>query len=87
MYKLLIVLIVGVLGGAIWRRDELRSDADRASKAIKNAASEARSRIRPESADDAEGDGPDDAVSDDDAEGDDEVQVSDEDVDATNSTA
>jgi hypothetical protein len=45
MYKLLAVAVAGVAGAAIWRRKELRSDAERASKATVGAARSARSRL------------------------------------------
>jgi hypothetical protein len=45
MYRLLAVLLTGVAVATIWRRQELRNDADRASKAIVNAAATARSRL------------------------------------------
>ncbi len=45
MYKLLPVAIAGVAGAVIWRRKELRSDAERASKATLGAARSARSRL------------------------------------------
>jgi hypothetical protein len=45
MYKLFAVALAGVAGAAIWRRKELRSDAERASKATLGAARSARSRL------------------------------------------
>lgn len=45
MPRLLIALLVAFGIAAIWRRRELRNDTDRASKAIVNAASAARSRL------------------------------------------
>lgn len=47
MYRLLAVFVTGVAIATIWRRRELRSDADRASRAIVNAAATARSRVAP----------------------------------------
>jgi len=47
MYRLLAVLLTGVAIATIWRRRELRNDADRASKAIVNTTATARSRISP----------------------------------------
>jgi len=45
MYRLFLALLVALGIATIWRRRELRNDTDRASKAIMNAASVARSRI------------------------------------------
>ena len=45
MYRMLAVLLTGVAIATIWRRKELRNDADRASKAIVNAAATARSQL------------------------------------------
>ena len=52
MKKIILVLVVVVVGLAIWRRNELRSDADRASKAVSGAATAARNKM-PSSAMDA----------------------------------
>ena len=46
MYRVLAVVVIALAGAAIWRRRELRSDAERASKAIAGAAGSARSRIQ-----------------------------------------
>lgn len=48
MYRLLAIVTAGLVGAAIWRRKEIRSDAERASKALAGAATSARSRIRPD---------------------------------------
>ena len=45
MYRMFAVLLTGVAIATIWRRKELRNDADRASKAIVNAAATARSQL------------------------------------------
>lgn len=63
MPRILVALLVAFGIAAIWRRQELRNDTDRASKAIVNAASAARSRLgggdedpdSPEAGDDAAG--------------------------------
>jgi hypothetical protein len=47
MPRLLLILLVALGGAAIWRRKEIRNDADRASKALADAAESATSRIRP----------------------------------------
>jgi len=47
MPRLLLVLLAALAGVAIWRRKEIRNDADRASKALAGAAETAKSRIRP----------------------------------------
>ena len=61
MPRLLLLLLVALGGAAIWRRREIRNDADRASKAIAGAAGAAKSKIRPigeseETTDDGESD-------------------------------
>lgn len=53
MPKLLLILLVALGGAAIWRRKEIRSDAERASQALAGAADTATSRIRPNATDDA----------------------------------
>jgi hypothetical protein len=58
MKKLILVLVAVVVGLAIWRRNEFRSDADRASKAVSGAATSARNKMPSSSSDAA------DAVSD-----------------------
>ena len=45
MNRLLAIGIAAIAGAAIWRRREIKSDAERASKAIVNASNSARSRI------------------------------------------
>jgi hypothetical protein len=45
MYRLLLVVGAALVGAAIWRRRELRNDADRASAAISDAANAARARV------------------------------------------
>lgn len=52
MPKLLLLVIAALGGAAIWRRREIRNDAERASKALAGAAGSARSRIRPNNGDD-----------------------------------
>ena len=58
MPRFLIALLVAFGIAAVWRRKELRNDTDRASKAIVNAASTARSRMGgvDDEADTADGD-------------------------------
>ena len=46
MNRLLVIGVAAIAGAAIWRRREIRSDAERASKAIADATNSARSRIR-----------------------------------------
>lgn len=45
MYKLFAIVLAGVVGAGIWRRKELRNDADRASKSLVNAARATRSHL------------------------------------------
>ena len=45
MPRFLLALLVAFGVAALWRRNELRNDTDRASRAIVNAASAARSRL------------------------------------------
>ena len=47
MYRLLAIVVAAIAGAAFWRRREIRTDAERASKAIGDAAVSARSRMRP----------------------------------------
>jgi len=51
MPRLLLILLAALGGAAIWRRKEIRDDADRASKALAGAAGTAKSRVRPGDAD------------------------------------
>ena len=57
MYKLFAIVLAGVVGAGIWRRQELRNDVDRASNAVLHAASTARSRLPGATVDDVDGDG------------------------------
>jgi hypothetical protein len=54
MNRLLAIGIAAIAGAAIWRRREIKSDAERASKAIVSATTSARSRIGSGNADDDE---------------------------------
>lgn len=45
MYKLFAIILAGVVGAGVWRRKELRNDADRAAKSLVNAAKTTRSRL------------------------------------------
>lgn len=56
MFRILAIVAAAFAGAAIWRRHEIRSDAERASKAITSAASSARQRIQPGSEDGEGGD-------------------------------
>ncbi len=47
MPRLLLILLLALGGAAMCRGKEIRSDADRASKALAGAAEAAKSRIRP----------------------------------------
>ena len=58
MKKIIFVLVAVIVGLAIWRRNEFRGDADRASKAVSGAATAARNKMPSSSSDAA------DAVSD-----------------------
>lgn len=46
VFRFFAVVMAALAGVAIWRRREIRGDAERASKAIAGAASSTRSRIR-----------------------------------------
>ena len=65
MYRLLTVLLIGAAIATVWRRHELRNDADRASKAIVNATATARSRLAATEADVGSETGEDDVAADD----------------------
>ena len=54
MNRLLVIGIAAIGGAAIWRRREIKSDAERASKAVVNATNSARSRIGSDNADNDE---------------------------------
>lgn len=56
MFRLFAVVAAAIAGAAIWRRREIRSNAERATKALSDAAGSARSRIRPDSDSDADAD-------------------------------
>ncbi len=61
MNKLLVIVIAGIAGAAVWRRKDVRDGAGKASQAVAGAADSARSRLRPGQDDEdtveAEGDG------------------------------
>lgn len=56
MFRVFAVVAAAIAGAAIWRRREIRSNAERATKALSDAAGSARSRIRPDSDSDADAD-------------------------------
>lgn len=79
MPRLLLILLVALGAAAIWRRKELRNDAERASKVVAGAADSATSRLRPDSTDtgddaDADASAADDEESADASDDDDSVE-------------
>lgn len=43
--RLLLVAVAAIVGAALWRRREIRGNAERASKALADVAGSARSRL------------------------------------------